>query len=440
MNVSSSNILGLEEFLPIVQVESLRQHNWDFQRQYVLQKSSFFKRLWGSVKAPENLNDLPRLPLCDKTMLRESQKNFPPFGEYLAANSNEVIRFHRTSGSTGQGVNIAQTQFDAEQTARVGGRSHRACGLKPNHLVIHCLNYQIWMGGITDHLSLEAVGATVIPFGIGNRKLLLQTIMELGVDAIHSTPSYPAVLEQSIAQHYPELSPRDLGLELALFGGEAGLDNIGFRRRLENTWGYAVRNANYGVSDVFSNFAGQCEFNNDLHFVGHDVLYPEVIDPKTLNPLPWEDGIQGELVLTHLARRAQPLVRFRTNDSIVITETDVCACGRTTPRFRVLGRTDDMIVIRGVNVYPAAIGGVMDEFRQLSGEFRIRLKGKEPNHQVRVEAELNDDVQSTETFIEKIEKAIKFSLGVSVRVVLAPPRSLPRTEGKTQHLIRENST
>ncbi len=436
--MSSSINLGQEEFLPIDKVERVQQHNWDVQRQHVLNNSSFFQRLWSSAKVPNNLKDLHRLPLCDKPMLRESQKISPPFGEYLAANINDVVRFHRTSGSTGHEVNIAQTQFDAEQTARVGGRSHRACGLKPNHLVIHCLNYQIWMGGVTDHLSLEAVGATVIPFGIGNRKLLIETILELGVNAIHSTPSYPAVLEQSIAEHFSNLSPRDLGLELALFGGEAGLDDMGFRRRLKNTWGYAVRNANYGVSDVFSNFAGQCEFSNDLHFVGHDVLYPEVIDPNTLEPLPWEEGSQGELVLTHLARRAQPLVRFRTNDSIVITETDVCACGRTTARFRVLGRTDDMIVIRGVNVFPAAIGGVLNEFRQLSGEFRIRLKGIAPNHQVRVVAELKDDVQTTETLIAQIEKAIKFSLRVSVRVVLVPPQSLPRTEGKTKHLIREN--
>lgn len=251
MNFDSS--LSQAEYLSAAKVAQLRQKRWEIQLRYVSKHSLFFQRLWDEIQAPINLEDLPTLPLCDKRMLRESQKISPPFGEYLAANISDVVRFHRTSGSTGQAINIAQSALDAEQTARVGGRSLRAAGLKPTDTVIHCLNYQMWMGGVTDHLSLEATGATVIPFGVGNSKLLIQTVLDLQVDAIHSTPSYPAVLEQTISEHFPNFSPRDLKLRLGLFGGEAGLDNVGFRRRLEETWGYAARNANYGVSDVFSN-------------------------------------------------------------------------------------------------------------------------------------------------------------------------------------------
>ncbi len=435
-----NSYLGQEISQALTRVENLQQKCWKVQRRYVMENSIFFQRHWSGIDVPKDVSDIPQLPLCDKEMLRDSQLTSPPFGEYLAADHSEVVRFHRTSGSTGKAVNIAQTQYDAEQTARVGSRSLSAAGLKPNDVVIHCLNYQMWMGGVTDHMSLEAVGATVIPFGVGNTKLLIQTVLEVGVDAIHSTPSYPAVLEQSIAQNFPNLSPRDLGLRLGLFGGEAGLDNTEFRRRLEETWGYTVRNANYGVSDVFSNFAGQCEYKHDLHFFGEDVLYAELIDPSTLESIPWQEGSQGELVLTHLARKAQPLVRFRTNDSIVITAMGACKCGRTTPRFRVLGRTDDMIVIRGVNVYPAQIGGVLNEFSKLSGEFRIRLKGSPPNHKAKVVAELSDHVLATEQLTEQIEKALKFSLRVSMRVQLLQPNSLPRTEGKTQHLIRQDET
>ena len=182
--------------------------------------------------------------------------------------------------------------------------------------------------------------------------MLVRTILDLKVRVIHCTPSYPAALERTMAEHFPGLAPRDLGLTLGLFGGEAGLDDPSFRGRLESVWGFTARNANYGVSDVFSNFASQCWANNDLHFLGEDVLYPELIEPESGEPVPWREGASGELVLTHLKREAQPLVRFRTNDVIVVTGTGMCTCGREATRFRVLGRSDDMVVVRGVNIFP----------------------------------------------------------------------------------------
>ena len=429
---------GNEDFLPALEIAKLQHRRWESQRHYVAGNSGFYQHLWDGVPVPNRLQDVSNLPLCDKEMLRESQVTYPPLGNYLAAQSSQLIRVHRTSGTTGQAMNVALTRADAEQTARIGARSYRASGLRPGDLVIHCLNYQMWTGGVTDHLSLEATGATVIPFGIGNSELLIQTVLDLKVDAIQSTPSYPAVLEKTICEYFPGIQPQDLGLRLGLFGGEAGLDNTGFRRRLEETWGYAVRNANYGVSDVFSNFAGQCDKNNDLHFVGHDVLHAEIVDPIDDSVVAWQEGNSGELVLTHLARQAQPLVRFRTNDVVVVTGTDKCACGRTTPRFRVLGRTDDMIVVRGVNVYPSAVGGVINNFPELSGEFRIRLRGKAPYDRLEIEAELLRDVAPSERLAEDIERAIKFNVRASARVNLVPPYNLPRTEGKTQRLIRED--
>lgn len=167
------------------------------------------------------------------------------------------------------------------------------------------------------------------------------------------------------------------------------------------------------------------------------MLQAELIDPKTLDPIPWREGNRGELVLTHLARQAQPLVRFRTNDLIVVTAIDVCSCGRTPTRFRVLGRSDDMIVIRGVNVYPTAIKGALSNFKELSGEFRILVQGAEPNHQIRVEAELSKALESPQMLNVQVENAIQFAVRVSIRVDLMPPYSLPRTEGKTRHIIRE---
>ena len=418
-------------------IATLQQERWRVQRTYVTKQSPFFARLWAGKSVPDRLEDLPALPLCDKAMLRESQAASPPFGDYLAAVREFVVRLHRTSGTTGQAMNIAQTEADAAQTAEVGARCFRAAGLTTGTLTVHCLNYQMWMGGVSDHLALEATGATVIPFGVGNSQLLIRTILDLEVPVIHCTPSYPAALERTIAEHFPSLAPRDLGLSLGLFGGEAGLDDPSFRGRLESVWGFTARNANYGVSDVFSNFASQCWADNDLHFLGADVLYPELIEPESGDPVPWREGASGELVLTHLKREAQPLVRFRTSDVIAVTGTGPCICGRRVPRFRVLGRSDDMVVVRGVNVFPSAVGGVIAGFDALSGEFRIRLKGGGPYHRLPVEAEMAEGAKATTALAARVEEAIKTQVRASASVTLLPANALPRTGGKTRRLIRE---
>jgi phenylacetate-CoA ligase len=291
------------------------------------------------------------------------------------------------------------------------------------------------MGGLTDHLGLEATGATVIPFGVGDSERLLRTIRELGATAISCTPSYPAVLEQVVAERFPGMRPRDFGLQLGLFGGEAGLDDPHLRARLEEVWGFAARNANYGVTDILCNFAGQCEAQDDLHFVALDSLYPELVEPES--PLPWREGSEGELVLTHLRKECQPLVRFRTGDLIVLTATEPCRCGRTAPRFRVKGRADDMVVVRGINVFPTAIAATLGAFRELSGEYRIRLAGGGPYDRLPVEAELAAGPAPADGLAAAIEGRIKRDLGVTARVTLLPPLSLPRTAGKTRRVVRE---
>ena len=419
-------------------IAALRQERWRVQRAYVIERSPFLARLWAGQRVPERLEDLPALPFCDKGKLRESQTAHPPFGDYLAAAPERVVRLHRTSGTTGQAMNIAQTKADAAQTAEVGARSFRTAGLTPGTLTVHCLNYQMWMGGVSDHLALEAAGATVIPFGVGDSALLVRTILDLKIAAIHCTPSYPAALERTIAEQFPGLAPRDLGLRLALFGGEAGLDEPSFRARLEAVWGFAPRNANYGISDVFSNFASQCAANNDLHFLGDDVLHAELIEPESGDVVPWREGASGELVLTHLAREAQPLVRFRTNDVIAITGEGACACGREATRFRVLGRSDDMVVVRGINVFPTAVGGVIGGFDALSGEFRICLKGGGPYDRLPVEVELAAGAESSGALALSVEDAIKATLRASASVTMLPAASMPRTGGKTKRLIRED--
>ena len=438
MHAGSTIVPSNGEFLPPKRLEEVRQHFWRKQSTHVFRNSALFQRLWNGQSPPERLEDISHLPLCTKAMLRDSQAKHPPFGDFLAVAPDQVVRLHRSSGTTGRSMNFGLTVLDSEVMAQVGARSHLAAGLKPGDMVVHCLNYQMWMGGFTDHLCLEAAGATVIPFGTGNTELLVRTLLDLDVAAIQCTPSYPAVIEQTIAEKFPATKPSDLGLRLGLFGGEAALDNQSFRDRLEAVWGFRVRNANYGMSDVFCNFASQCDATTDLHFLGQDVLYPEIIDPVSEQALPWREGEKGELVLTNLIRNAQPLVRYRTGDVALITGTGVCECGRTATRFRILGRSDDMVVIRGVNVFPSAVAGVLNQFRELSGEFRVRLKGPGPFNRLPVEVELADGYKTSPELEESIEKALKANLRASAAVTLFASRSMPRTEGKTKRLIRED--
>lgn len=417
----------------------LREHtqaSWKSQSRYVADTSDFFQQLWDGKPPPKDPRDLPELPLSDKSQLRVSQAEHRPFGNYLAAPISKAVRLHRTSGTTGQAMNLALSARDCEITETVGGRAQRLAGLRPDDIVAHCLNYQMWMGGVTDHMTLQQTGALVIPFGVGNTELLIRTIQEVGVTALSCTPSYPAVLERVIAEKFPGLSPRDLGLKLGLFGGEAGLDDPALRTRLKDTWGMEPRNANFGVSDVFSNFAAQCEHDTRLHFIAADVLYPELIDPDSGEPLPIGDGITGELVLTHLARDCQPLVRFRTGDIITVDATNPCCCGCTGFRFRVVGRSDDMIVVRGLNMFPTMVAAVVTSFRELTGDYRIVLDQPPPFDVLPVHAEVVPGVEMSTGLSTEIEKTFKRILGATVRLTLLPAGTFEVTEGKTRRVIR----
>ena len=427
------------DFAPLAELAAHRQARWARQRDYVAAASPLHIRAWGGKAPPAMLEGLEDLPFTDKEMLRASQQAHPPFGDYLAAPEDRIARIHRTSGTTGTAMTVALSASDAHETAIVGARAQGAGGLGPGHRVVHCLNYKLWMGGYTDHATLEATGAAVIPFGVGDTELLVRTVRELKITAISCTPSYPAVLERVIAEKFAGLKPRDLGLTLGLFGGEAGLDNPEFRQRLKSTWGFEPRNANYGVSDVFCNFAGQSEVDTDLHFMALDVLHPELTDPSSGAVLPWREGSQGELVLTHVSRECQPLVRFRTGDIVLLTGTGKAGCGRTAPRFRVVGRSDDMVVVRGLNAFPAQVAAVLNREPALSGEYRIVLDGPGPYDALPVEAELAEGISGAGALAEQVAGQIKRALGLTARVTLLPFGALPRTEGKTRRVIRQGA-
>ncbi|MCU4652118.1 phenylacetate--CoA ligase family protein [Roseibacterium sp. SDUM158016] len=422
--------------VPVADLAGHRQAAWERQSAHVAANSAFYRTLWDGTAPPRRLEDLPELPFSDKAGLRLSQPAHPPFGDYLAAPPERVSRLHRTSGTTGQAMNLALSRRDCEITEIVGARAQALAGLGPGMMVVHCLNYQMWMGGLTDHMTLERTGATVVPFGVGSTELLVRTILETGISAISCTPSYPTVLERVIAEKFPDLSPADLGLRLGLFGGEPGLDDPAYRQRIRETWGMEPRNSNYGVSDVFCNFASQCEHETDLHFVAHDVLHVELIDPENGTPKPLEAGAEGELVLTHLDRECQPLVRFRTGDIIAVQATEPCACGCAGFRFRVVGRSDDMIVVRGLNMFPTMVAAVVNGFPELSGDYRIVLDAPPPHHVMPVHAELAKGRIDDGTLAQRLEAALKAKLGATARVTIVPAGTFPATEGKTRRVLR----
>jgi phenylacetate-CoA ligase len=395
-------------------------------------------RLGPAARSGCTLEGLVDVPLTGKEDLRASQEARPPFGDHLGVAEDAIVRVHRTSGLSGRGMTLAYTEADARATQRIGARSMVAAGLRRTDRVVHCLNYCLWTGGVTDHLILEGAGATTVPFGVGSTRALVDVIRELGVTGIQCTPSYPALIEKVLREE-TDLAPRDLGLRIALFGGEAGLDNPGFRERLEETWGFVARNANFGLSEVLSILGGQCEHTGDLHFHAGDVVFAELLDPVSRERIAIEAGASGELVCTHLVKEAQPLVRYATRDVVTVTGTGPCACGRTGFRFRVSGRTDDMFNVRGVNVFPGAVRRVVDEHPAIaSGQLRVVLRGAGPYDRIELRAEAAAALPAERyaPAAETLADAIKRTIGASAAVELVPFGSLPRTAMKTSWVER----
>lgn len=426
------------ETLPEKEIRDLQEKLWEQQWGYVRSTSAFYKEKLGVADDRKiTLHDLEALPFTEKEEVRRSQEESYPFGTYIACGNEKVVRVHRTSGTTGRPLQLANSRRDVDLIAVVGGRAQFSAGLRSTDRVVHCLNYCQWTGGVTDHMTLEEAGAAVVPFGVGNTKLLLDTITDLGVTAISCTPSYPALLEKLLRAEGK--NPRDLKLRLGLFGGEAGLDNLEFRTSMEDIWGFSVRNANYGMSEVLSNFASQCDYSNDLHFHGADALFIEILDAQNRSQS-IQEGTTGELVCTHLAKECQPLVRFKTRDVISVTGTGPCECGRTGFRFRVTGRTDDMFNVRGINIFPSAVQKAIFSRPDLSsGQFRIVLEGAGPWDRIRVRAEAAAGLgeEAYEYARTALETAIRTFAGATADVTMLPIDSLPRTDGKTALIERK---
>jgi phenylacetate-CoA ligase len=409
---------------------------------YLFERSPFYRSKFRQVGLGSHdirgAEDLRRLPFTEKAELRLDQEAHPPFGTYTAAPLRDIARVHKTSGSTGRPLYVALTRKDVETTNECAARAFWSAGLRPDHLVVHCLNYCLWMGGYTDHSSLEYAGAAVVPFGVGNSRLLVRTIRDLRITAISCTPSYMGVLA-SVVPDELGLQPSQLGLRLGLFGGEPGMSNPGTRQAIEATWGLRATDANYGLSDTLSNFAAECPHRRELHFVGQGTILCQLIDPDQGTDRDLTPWASGEFVFTTLGREGQPLVRYRSHDVVEILGTEPCECGRTGFRFRVLGRSDDMLIVRGINVFPAAVENVLAELRpELTGAFQILLPRPNPLEFLSIRAEYGSPLKpgDVEALRATVERRLRDVLVVKADVELVPPESLPRFEGKARRLVK----
>ena len=429
------------ETLPHAALLQLENEGLQVQLDYVWATSPFYQARFAAAgvsrHALRDLADLPLLPFTEKDELRQDQQAHPPFGSYLATTSERVIRVHKTSGTTGRALYIALTDRDRRMMNEGAARALWAAGLRPSDTVVHCLNYRLWAGGYSDHENLETTGATVVPYGVGQTASLIQTIRELQINAISATPSYMLLLaEAALAEG---IRPRELGLRKGFFGAEPGMSEPGVRARMEETWGMVAMDANFGMADVLSIMGAECEQRQGLHFQAGGIVTVELIEPETGTPLAFSDGAEGELVYTHLVKEAQPLVRYRARDVVRILGTGPCACGRSTFRFRVLGRSDDMLHVRGVNVFPTGVGNVLAQLGdRLSGEFQIVVDHPPPHQYLRIRVELISGLQPEQAadLVPQAAHMLRERLSFRADVELVPYGTLPRTEQKARRVIR----
>ena len=355
------------ERLPLDGQRRLQEQLLPAQIARVRAASPFYAERLGEG-AVDTLDELASLPFVTKAELLEAQAEDPPLGPIAGAAREDIVRLHVTSGTTGTPLLIGFTAADLERSTIAGARAFRMAGVTPDLTILHCVNYAFYAGGIADHMSLEATGATVVPVGLGQSDRLLDLFPSLRPDGIFAITSYANHLaERARAKG---LDPRELGLRTIVTGGEPGGDIPELRARIEETWGARVVDT-YGLGEVWPTLGAQCEVRDGFHLTTTDLLVTELVDPETDRVLGWEPGTTGELVYTHLRREASPLVRFRSRDRAAVLALE-CECGRRTPRFRLLGRVDDMIVVRGVNVFPSAIERLLAEVDSDDARLRDR--------------------------------------------------------------------
>jgi phenylacetate-CoA ligase len=402
---------------------------------YLLERSPFYRDKLGGAgisTAAEagGLDDLGRLPLTEKAELRATATRENPIGAHLAADRSEIVRIYSTSGTTGTPSYIPLTASDLENWITGSARSYAASGIEPGQRIVSTYNAGPFAAGAA-LASFERIGLCHIPVGTGNTERLMRAIELLAPEAAVLTPSYAAHLVEWASERDMDLAASSV--ERVLVAGEPGGGEPAFRRALEDGWGARVTEA-MGIGDIGVSLWGECEAQDGMHLGARGIVHPELIDPATGDAIALEDGATGELVLSHLRHRAAPLLRFRTRDHVVF-RTEPCPCGRTGPRVRCIGRTDDMLIVRGVNVFPSAVREVVGGFApDVSGHILVRpaAPGVKQEPPLPVTVELARDARPDPSLADAIRDRLRAALVVSTRVDLVPWGTLQRSEYKSK--------
>ena len=382
--------------------------------------SSYWKRVLNKAKYNSKNFKFTDIPFLTKQDLLNDQNNKKPFGEILSVNDKEILRIHKTSGTSTAPLMIYLTKKDIESVVEVGSKSFKQAGLNKDDRIIHCLNFNMWSGGVTDYHCLEKSGATCIPFGTGNTEMLIETIKKLRINAISCTPSYIFKIYDKCKEL--GINFKSLKLKKGFFGGENFIQISNMRKIIEKKFGISAMDANYGLSEVLSIIAGENQKKNGLIFNAQGILYPEIIDKKGKN-LKIKKGVEGELVLTTLKKEAQPLFRYRTNDTIKILEFfEDKEDGLARFRFKIIGRTDEMFNIKGVNFFPESISSLFHHIKQplLATKYKIKKFKISDKSNFRATIVISDVIKNQnkkkQLEIELKEKA-KILLSISINVL-----------------------
>ncbi|MCL2742565.1 MAG: phenylacetate--CoA ligase [Planctomycetaceae bacterium] len=378
----------------------------------------------------KSVDDIRKLPFTTKQDLRNNY----PLG-FLAVPREKIVRYHGSTGTTGKSTIIAYTQNDLEIWAELCARFLVSGGLQAHHTVQVAFGYGLFTGGFGLHYGIEHVGAAVIPAASGNTKRQLMLLKDLQADALVCTPSYALTLAEAIQAEKIERS--ELALKLAFLGSEPWTESM--RQALENSLKILGSN-NYGLSEIIGpGVSGECPERSGMHFQ-EDNFIIECIDPDTLEPVP--EGTPGELVISSIMREAMPMLRYRTRD-IATIYSGKCGCRRETLRMsRVTGRSDDMLIIRGVNVFPSQIEEALLTIEGAAPHYQILVSRPKTMDEVRVRVEIvpeifSDKMTDMTQIKQKIEYAIRQATGLSMQVELLPPMTLERFEGKAKRVIDE---
>jgi phenylacetate-CoA ligase len=409
------------------------------QLAYLFGRSAFYRAKLGAagLASAEEAGGLARiaaLPLTEKAELKATATTENPVGSHLCAERGDIVRIYSTSGTTGTPSYIPLTADDLDNWVTGSARSYAASGVRPGQRIVSTYNAGPFVAGAALD-ALERIGLSHVPVGTGNTERLMLAVELLRPEAVVVTPSYAAHLVEWAAERGVDLPGSSV--ERVLVAGEPGGGEPAFRAAVEKGWGAKVTEA-MGIGDVGASLWGECEEQDGMHLGARGFVHAELIDPDTGEAIPLEDDAAGELVLTHLRHRAAPVLRFRTRDHVVV-RTSACPCGRTAPRVRCVGRTDDMLIVRGVNVFPSAVREVVSAFApEVSGHILVRpdSPGVKQEPPLPVVVELARDAGAGEGLADAIREKIRNVLVVTTRVELVPWGSLPRSEYKSRLVER----